>query len=595
MTIRRASCTRKPFRNHRSRFLLLFFLAVFISMFTFGPAYSAEVTLAWDRNAETNVKGYKIYYGTASRDYNLFIDVGDATTWTVPDLNEGATYYFAATAYNDSQPPAESTYSDEISKTFCSYTLSTTSQNFTASGGTGTVNVTTQTGCSWTASSGASWLTITSTTGGAVSYSVAENTSTASRTAGSTIAGKAFTVTQTGATASYTLTASAGTGGSISPAGAVSVSQGANQSFTITPSTGYTIANVVVDGSSVGAVSSYTFNSVAAAHTISATFAVNTYTLTASAGTGGSISPAGAVSVSQGANQSFTITPSTGYTIANVVVDGSSVGAVSSYTFNSVAAAHTISATFSTVCTYSASPTSATLPASGATGTATVTTQTGCSWTARSNASWLTITSGSSGTGSGTVTSSATANTSTSSRTATITIGGTTVTVTQLGASSTVYTLTASAGTGGSISPAGAVSVSQGANQSFTITPNTGYRVYRVLIDGTSVGAVSSYTFNSVAAAHTIRATFTRCTYSVSPTRATLPASGATGTATVTTQTGCSWTARSNASWLTITSGSSGTGSGTVAGSAAPNTSTTSRSTTMTVAGRTITITQLGN
>lgn len=69
-------------------------------------------------------------------------------------------------------------------------------------------------------------------------------------------------------------------------------------------------------------------------------------TITASAGTGGSISPSGAVSVNQGANQSFTITPAMGYCIQGVMVDGSDAGPVASYTFTNVTADHTISATF---------------------------------------------------------------------------------------------------------------------------------------------------------------------------------------------------------------------------------------------------------
>ena len=77
-----------------------------------------------------------------------------------------------------------------------------------------------------------------------------------------------------------------------------------------------------------------------------ATFAINTYTITATAGTGGSITPSGAVTVNNGASQAFTITPSTGYHIADVLVDGVSVGAVSSYTFSDVTAGHTIAASF---------------------------------------------------------------------------------------------------------------------------------------------------------------------------------------------------------------------------------------------------------
>jgi hypothetical protein len=71
------------------------------------------------------------------------------------------------------------------------------------------------------------------------------------------------------------------------------------------------------------------------------------YTITASAGPHGSINPSGDVIVNQGSDKSFTITPDTGYSIADVLVDGSSVGAVSSYTFTNVTEDHTISATFS--------------------------------------------------------------------------------------------------------------------------------------------------------------------------------------------------------------------------------------------------------
>lgn len=71
-----------------------------------------------------------------------------------------------------------------------------------------------------------------------------------------------------------------------------------------------------------------------------------TYTITASAGPNGSISPSGSVTVNQGSNKSFTITPDSGYSIDDVLVDGSSVGAVSSYTFTNVTQNHTISATF---------------------------------------------------------------------------------------------------------------------------------------------------------------------------------------------------------------------------------------------------------
>jgi len=70
------------------------------------------------------------------------------------------------------------------------------------------------------------------------------------------------------------------------------------------------------------------------------------------------------------------------------------------------------------------------------------------------------------------------------------------------------YTITASAGSHGSISPSGSISINQGSDKSFTITPDTGYQIDDVLVDGSSKGAVSSYTFTNVTQDHTIYATF---------------------------------------------------------------------------------------
>ena len=111
-----------------------------------------------------------------------------------------------------------------------------------------------------------------------------------------------------------------------------------------------------------------------------------TFSITASAGTGGSISPSGTTVVSIGGSQVYTITASAGYSIANVLVDGSSVGAVGTYTFSDVIANHTISASFSATATYSilgAVSTSTGMAISGVTitlsGTSTGTTTTGSS------------------------------------------------------------------------------------------------------------------------------------------------------------------------------------------------------------------------
>ena len=72
------------------------------------------------------------------------------------------------------------------------------------------------------------------------------------------------------------------------------------------------------------------------------------------------------------------------------------------------------------------------------------------------------------------------------------------------------YTIKATAGAGGSIAPSGNVSVREGRDKTFTITPDKGYTVSNVKIDGRSIGAVKSYTFENVKRAHTIEVRFTR-------------------------------------------------------------------------------------
>ena len=147
-----------------------------------------------------------------------------------------------------------------------------------------------------------------------------------------------------------------------------------------------------------------------------------TYTITASAGSNGTITPSGAVVVNQGANQTFTMNPNSGYQVLQVTVDSVNQGAITSYTFTNVQANHTISVTFVAVPT---------------------------------------------------------------------------------------YTITASAGNNGTITPSGAVVVNQGANQTFTMNPNSGYQVLQVTVDSVDQGAITSYTFNNVTANHTISVTFT--------------------------------------------------------------------------------------
>ena len=149
------------------------------------------VTVAWYAH-DPVPGGYILHWGISSRNYANSHNVGGATQYTVPDLQEGTTYYFAATAYDDTGN--ESAYSEEIVHTV-------------------TLNLNT-----------------------------------------------------------HTIASSAGAHGSITPSGSVTVNDGDSQTFTITAEQDYRVLEVMVDGASAGTVSSYTFNSVAGDHTITASF-----------------------------------------------------------------------------------------------------------------------------------------------------------------------------------------------------------------------------------------------------------------------------------------------------------------------------------
>jgi hypothetical protein len=77
-------------------------------------AYAGDVTLEWDPNTETDLTGYKVYYGTSSRTYSTPIAAGLLSTYTVTGLAPG-TYYFAVTAFN--ADGMESAFSNEVSTT----------------------------------------------------------------------------------------------------------------------------------------------------------------------------------------------------------------------------------------------------------------------------------------------------------------------------------------------------------------------------------------------------------------------------------------------------------------------------------------------
>ena len=171
---------------------------------------------------------------------------------------------------------------------------------------------------------------------------------------------QAQSVTATFTINTYTVTVTQTANGTIAP-GTTVMNYGTSQTFTFTPITGYHVATITVDGTalsgtalSTAIASGYAFTSIAANHTITATYAINTYTIIASVtGGNGTISPTGTTTLNYGASQAYTFTPTTGYQVASITVDGVALSGATlaaaitnGYPFSNVSANHTIAVAY---------------------------------------------------------------------------------------------------------------------------------------------------------------------------------------------------------------------------------------------------------
>jgi hypothetical protein len=261
-----------------------------------------------------------------------------------------------------------------------------------------------------------------------------------------------------------------------------------------------------------------------------------------------------------------------------------------------------------TTCSYSAAPPSAVYTSAGGTGGITITTQPGCAWSTTSQAAWITITAGASGAGNGTSQYAVAANPTSTARSGTITAAGQTITISQGGTSSTCmygispnsasYPATASSGSVAVTTQAGCAWSASSQAAWITITAGAtgsgnGTVQYTVAANTGAAGRTGTLTVATQQVTITQAGTAPACTYNATPPSAFYPVTGGAGTIAVTTSAGCAWTATSQAAWITITGGGTGTGNGTVQYAVAPN-SGAGRSSTIIVGGRTVAITQDG-
>ncbi|HAS53855.1 MAG TPA: hypothetical protein DCS42_06850, partial [Nitrospiraceae bacterium] len=162
-----------------------------------------------------------------------------------------------------------------------------------------------------------------------------------SRTCSATFTSNIYTVTTTAANGTITSAVNP----AVNHGSTTTVTGSANAGYYFTGVSGCSGTPQTNTDQSVTSFSYYT-GAITATCTVAAAFAIKIYTIAASAGADGSISPTGPVTVNHGASQTFTITPNAGYGITDVLVNGASIGAVTTYMFENVTAPQTIEATF---------------------------------------------------------------------------------------------------------------------------------------------------------------------------------------------------------------------------------------------------------
>jgi hypothetical protein len=515
--------------------------------------------------------------GTGPRTINFTVAVNDGATRSANIVIGGRTFTVTQAAVA------------------CNYSLNPTGHNASAAGGSSSVEVTTPAGCSWTSSGVPAWITGVPSSGTGpttINFTVSDN-SGATRSANIIIGGQTFTVTQAAVACSYSLNP---TSQSVPAAGGassfdVNTTAGCDWSSSGVPAW---ITGVPANGTGTQTVNfTVAANPDSSPRSTNFTIAGQTFTVTqAAAACSYLLNPTGHNATAAGGASSFDVNTTagcdwsssgvpawitgvpdsgTGTTTVNFTVaanpDASSRNAnitIGGQTF-------TVTQAAAATCSFSLNPTSHNASAAGGASSFDVNTTAGCNWTSGGVPAWITGVPGN-GTGTTTINFTVAANTG-DTRSANIVIEGQTFAVTQAAApcsfSLTPTSHNASAGGGTSAfdvnTTSGCSWTSSGVPSwitgvpgsgagtttiNFTVSANTGpVRSAEIVIEGQTF-AVSQAN---------------GCTYAVAPGRLDFGLSGTPKEViTVTTESGCPWTATASEGWIRFVSASSGTGSGTI-------------------------------
>jgi hypothetical protein len=442
----------------------------------------------------------------------------------------------------------------------CTFAIDPTSASFGPEGDRRSVMVQAASSCAWTAVSNVPWMSLVSggqgSGDGLVEYDVAANTSSSSRTGTLTVAGRTFTVAQSGE----------------DPVAPCSVGLSTDE-VTVPAAGGDVTIGVTAPGGC-----SWTAESD------------SEWIRITSGGTG------------VGSGQVRLSIADTGSARTGRVVVGGQVVTVTQSGGGGQGGP---------TCNYSVTPGTLSVSASGGSFTVQVTAPDGCGWNAATGTSWIAINTAS-GSGDGPAQATVAQNSSPTPRTGTLTVAGHTVTVTQAGAvagscSFTVAPTSASFTTTGTLDST--IQVTAGAGCAWTATSNASWIAITSGASGTGAGtlhyAIPAYlgatartgvlTVAGTAVTITQTGLAAGCTYAVSPQSFSFNEDRNDGSIQITAPAGCAWTATASDSWIMFRSSTTGSGSGPLLFSTMPNRSDDDRTGTITIMGQTVTVQQEGD